>query len=204
MRLMLRERLERLGATVTMIPGGERPGWLTLPGQRRDEDDADPPPTLVASRHVDPDLPRLLIAGHLDTVHDPQGPFQELTTLEDARFATGPGAADMKGGIVVAMAALEALHALEVPVNWTVLLNSDEETGSYHSADALATIAAQHDVGFAMEPALADGSLAVERMGSGQFRIEVLGRSAHVGREFTKGVSAVNHRPPHRLRRHRC
>src|SRR5690606_14875882 len=36
------------------------------------------------------------------------------------------------------------------------------------------------------------GSLVVERMGAGQFKIEVFGRSAHVGRDFTRGISAVN------------
>jgi len=105
--------------------------------------------------------------------------------------AVGPGAVDMKGGIELAMATLEALHRHEVDLNWTVLLNSDEETGSFQSERVLREIAAEHDYGIALEPALADGSLAIERMGSGQFKVEAFGRAAHVGREFEKGVSAV-------------
>jgi len=56
---------------------------------------------------------------------------------------------------------------------------------------ALAAEAPRHDVGIVLEPALAGGALALQRGGSGQFMIEVFGRSAHAGREFTRGVSAV-------------
>ncbi len=37
-----------------------------------------------------------------------------------------------------------------------------------------------------------DGGLVIERPGSGQFMIECRGKAAHVGRDFTSGVSAVN------------
>ena len=47
------------------------------------------------------------------------------------------------------------------------------------------------DFGLALEPAMPKGELVVERAGSGQFMIEVGGRSAHVGRDFTSGISAV-------------
>jgi glutamate carboxypeptidase len=98
----------------------------------------------------------------------------------------------MKGGILIAVAALEALHEAGVELNWTFLLNSDEETGSFASMAALRAAAEGHDVGIALEPAMPGGALVVERMGSGQFMIEVFGRSAHVGRDFEKGVSAVS------------
>ena len=39
--------------------------------------------------------------------------------------------------VVIALAALEALSEAGVDVNWTVVLNSDEETGSYHSERAI-------------------------------------------------------------------
>src|SRR5262249_51069412 len=45
--------------------------------------------------------------------------------------------------------------------------------------------------GLALEPATPDGGLVVERAGSGQFLIETTGRAAHVGRDFTSGISAV-------------
>jgi glutamate carboxypeptidase len=98
----------------------------------------------------------------------------------------------MKGGLVIAVAALEALEEAGIAAEWTVILNSDEETGSYHSEAALRAEAARHDAGLALEPAMPKGELAVERAGSGQFMIEVEGRAAHVGRDFAAGVSAVS------------
>lgn len=99
---------------------------------------------------------------------------------------------DMKGGIVLAIAALEALEEVGIPCSWTFLLNADEETGSYCSDRALRAQAATHDVGLAFEPAMPDGGLVVARPGSGQFMLEVRGRAAHVGRDFANGISAVN------------
>lgn len=195
-RDLLADRLSALGAVVRHVPGEARPTWLTPPGASGDADDSSAgegaiPPCLVAQKHVSDDAPRVLIVGHIDTVHPPAGPFRELTINEQSGLATGPGVVDMKGGVVIAINALEVLTAGGVELNWTVLLNSDEETGSFHSEIALQDAAKEHDLGIVVEPALADGSLAVERMGAGQFRIEVFGKSSHVGREFTEGISAV-------------
>jgi glutamate carboxypeptidase len=98
----------------------------------------------------------------------------------------------MKGGLVIALHALEALESLNIPVRWSFILNADEETGSFHSDRALRSVAKSHDLGLALEPAMPDGGLVVERPGSGQFMIECHGRAAHVGRDFTNGVSAVS------------
>lgn len=209
-RALLVERLTALDATAQYIEGQPRPAWLTLPcagstaataatttaapsssSSSPSSSASTPPPTVLVRHRAKRVTQRILLAGHIDTVHDPHGPFRELSIAPDGRTATGPGVVDMKGGILIAVVALEALAACGVDLNWTFLLNSDEETGSFHSFQALRTAAQEHDVGFALEPALPDGSLAIERMGAGQFKIEVFGRSAHVGREFTRGVSAV-------------
>jgi glutamate carboxypeptidase len=187
-RDLLVARLADLGAEIDRIPGDSRPAWVDLPGQPPSAG-LEPHPIVVARRAGSG--PRVLIAGHLDTVHDPEGPFRDVTVAEDGRTATGPGVVDMKGGILVGVAALEALAAEGVDLAWTFMLNADEETGSFQSAARLGEQARVHDVGIALEPALADGSLAIERMGSGQFKVEVTGRSAHVGRAFAEGVSAV-------------
>lgn len=186
-RALLADRLEALGARTRLIPGDPRPAWVGVGGE---SGAGDPPPTAVCTRDQ-PGRPRVLIAGHLDTVFDPDGPFRELTIAPDGRTATGPGVVDMKGGILIAVIALEALEAAGIDLPWTFLLNSDEETGSYASDRALREVAAQHEFGLALEPALPDGSLAIARKGSGQFFIEAHGRSAHAGRDFDKGVSAV-------------
>ena len=187
-RNALATRLTALGARIDLVRGQARPAWLDPPGSPQ----ATPvPPTLVARS---PDVSggrRILIVGHLDTVHDPTGSFQELAVSADGRTAVGPGVVDMKGGLVIAINALEVLAEAATDVGWTFMLTSDEETGSFHSDAALTAEAARHDVGIVLEPALPGGALALQRSGSGQFMIEVHGRSAHVGREFTRGVSAV-------------
>lgn len=186
-RQRLTGRLEALGARLELVPGAPRPEWLYGAGPG-----AYIPPTAVCEREAAGARRRLLISGHLDTVHDPAGPFRELKIAADGKTATGPGCVDMKGGLVIAVHALEALAEAGVDAHWTFVLNSDEETGSYHSEAALRALAPRHDAGLVLEPALPDGGLVVERPGSGQFMIEVRGKAAHVGRDFASGVSAVN------------
>jgi glutamate carboxypeptidase len=184
-REILTTRYEKIGAIISMHDGKAKPQWLDASGV------FDPPPTAVCE-HPGGGKARILIASHLDTVFDPQGEFTEFTVSPNGDTATGPGVVDMKGGVLVALYALEALAAIGVEAHWTVALTSDEETGSYASEHILRELAELHDVGLCTEPALPDGSLAIERLGSGQFMIETRGTSAHVGRAFTDGVSAVN------------
>lgn len=185
-RERLTSRLHSLGASVELIAGSPRPDWLYGAA-------ADPriPPTAVCRHAEGREGTRILLSGHLDTVHPPTSDFRRLTIDADGRRATGPGCVDMKGGLAIAVNALEALEEAGAGVAWSFILNSDEETGSYHSESALRAEAARHDVGLVFEPALPGGELVTERMGSGQFMIEAFGRSAHVGRDFTRGVSAV-------------
>jgi glutamate carboxypeptidase len=188
MRELLIARLRKLGATCELVPGDAAPLWLR-------EGAASPgvaPPTLLARRWQSPGSRRVLLCGHIDTVHDHRGPFRELVIASDGMRAIGPGCADMKGGLLVAIAALEALDACGVSVPWGFAINSDEETGSFHSDRTLRQEAASGYVcGLVFEPAMPDGGLVVERPGSGQFMIECRGQAAHVGRDFAKGVSAV-------------
>ena len=187
-RKLLTTRLAALGASVLLVPGEPKAAWLY------GSDPIGPiPPTAICRCQARGRA--VLLGGHLDTVHDPKSSFRELTIAPDGKTATGPGCVDMKGGLVIAVAALEALAAVGIDASWGFILNSDEETGSYHSDTALRTEASNRDMayvaGFVLEPAMPDGGLVVERPGSGQFMIEAHGRSAHVGRDFTAGVSAV-------------
>ncbi len=183
-RGILVDRLHAIGAEITLVPGQKKPTWL-LGGSS-----GDTPPTAVCAKLV-PGLPRILFAGHIDTVFDPKGDFRSFVVAKDGQSAKGPGVVDMKGGLITTITALEALHAEGIAASWTFALTSDEETGSYNSEHTLREQARKHDVGLVMEPALPGGELVVERLGSGQFMIETHGRSAHVGRAFETGVSAV-------------
>jgi glutamate carboxypeptidase len=192
-RFFFSQRLSRLGATTELVPGDPKPHWL-----HGVQSGGYVPPTAVCRRKprrsASTPVP-LMIAGHLDTVHDPGGPFKQLTIAADGKTATGPGCVDMKGGLLIALAALEVLEEAGHDLAWTFVLNSDEETGSYHSEQCLRReakrVREEGGVGLIMEPALPDGGLVIERMGSGQFVVEARGRAAHVGRDFERGVSAV-------------
>ncbi len=54
--------------------------------------------------------PRILLIGHLDTVFEPDSPFQKFERV-GSTSARGPGVLDMKGGDVIMIQALRALEA---------------------------------------------------------------------------------------------
>ena len=140
---------------------------------------------------VRPDAPvRMLFTGHMDTVYPVDHPFQTLRTRDDGTI-NGPGVADMKGGLAVMLAALRAVEASGCPIGYDVVINSDEETGSFSSAALLADAARGKVAALTYEPALADGTLAGARGGTGNFSIVVRGRSAHAGRNPEDGRNAV-------------
>ncbi|WP_029415305.1 hydrolase [Brevundimonas bacteroides] len=140
-----------------------------------------------------PEAPiQVVLTGHYDTVYPADSAFQTVTPRPDGAL-NGPGIADMKGGISVMLGALEAFetHPDKDRVGWTVLLSPDEEIGSPASAPLLAELGARGHVGMTYEPALADGTLAGARKGSGNFHLIVTGKAAHAGRAFDEGRNAV-------------
>ncbi len=180
--------------------------FATLPGEVRKVDPA--PVSAIAADgteretangahlvlSVRPVAPRrYLLTGHMDTVFAPTHPFQTLRWL-DGETLNGPGVADMKGGIAVMLAALQAFEASPVAasVGYDVLINADEETGSLSSAPLIAELAAGKAVALTYEPsALPDGTLAGERPGSGNYSAVIKGRSAHAGRNPQDGRNAI-------------
>lgn len=108
----LRPEFEKLGLTVRWIPMSEtgRAGHL------------------VAEHHSNAkQAKRILLIAHLDTVFEADSPFQHFIRRGDE--AEGPGVNDIKGGVVVILAALQALKdsgQLE-RTNLTVFLSGDEE-----------------------------------------------------------------------------
>jgi len=137
---------------------------------------------------------QLLVLGHLDTVYS-------LGTLVKTPFrvaqgrAWGPGAFDMKGGHVIALAAVDALRTLRITPRKRIvcLWTSDEEIGSATSRRAIESAARQSDAVFVLEPASGgDGRLKTERKGVGEAEMIVTGRSAHAGIDPESGVNAVH------------
>ena len=142
---------------------------------------------------VRPDAPvQLLLTGHMDTVFAADHAFQTTRFLDPTRL-NGPGVADMKGGIAIMLAALLAIEGDPVRdrIGYEVVLNADEEVGSLASAPLIARAAQGKIAALTYEPALADGTLAGARPGSGNFSAIVTGRSAHAGRNPEDGRNAL-------------
>ncbi|KQS55731.1 acetylornithine deacetylase [Brevundimonas sp. Leaf363] len=176
-----------LPATVERIP---TQGSTTVADDGRVRGEAHADALKITAR---PDAPiQVVLTGHYDTVFPADSRFQSVVTRPDGAL-NGPGIADMKGGISVLLAALEAFetHPDRHGVGWTVLLSPDEEIGSPASAPLLAELGARGHVGLTYEPALSDGTLAGARKGSGNFHLIVTGKAAHAGRAFDEGRNAV-------------
>ena len=135
---------------------------------------------------------RLLLTGHMDTVFPSDHAFQTVRWIDDGTL-NGPGVADMKGGLAVMLAALQAAETSPTfaLVGYDVVINSDEELGSASSAGLIAETARGKIAALTYEPALPDGTLAGARAGSGNFSIVVTGRSAHAGRNPDEGRNAL-------------
>lgn len=134
---------------------------------------------------------QILCTGHSDTVFAQDSSFQ-ATWIEDNRLR-GPGVADMKGGFMVLLEALRAIgnSPFGESVGFTVAISPDEEIGSPASAPVLSELAKKADFGLTYEPALADGTLAGARKGSGNFTVVAKGKSVHAGRDFFSGRNAI-------------
>lgn len=141
----------------------------------------------------DKTLPLQLLLGHGDTVW-PLNTLDEMPIEEKGEKLRGPGVFDMKAGITQVIFALHAIRALKLPISATpvLLINSDEEIGSFESSRAISRLAKIANRAYVMEPPLGlDGRLKTARKGVGRFTITVRGRAAHAGLDPTKGISAI-------------
>ena len=98
---------------------------------------------------------RVLFSGHMDTVFGADHPFQTETLL-DENTLNAPGAADMKGGLLVMLYALRAIErsSLADKIGYEIIINADEEIGSHCSAAILTEAAQRAQFACVYEPAL--------------------------------------------------
>ena len=135
----------------------------------------------------------LLVIGHMDTVHL-AGTLARLPFAVDGDRVRGPGAYDMKGGLAVALAALDLLAAqgMRPAHDLVFVVTCDEEIGS-HTSRALLEEQARGAAGaLVLEPCIPGGAAKTRRKGVGGFRVEVRGRAAHAGIEPEAGASAIH------------
>jgi glutamate carboxypeptidase len=109
--------------------------------------------------------------------------------------AWGPGTFDMKGGIVLALFAVEALRAVGISPRRKIvfLWTGDEEVGSQASRATIEKEAQRSKAVLVLEPAFGlDGRAKTQRKGIGEVEIIVHGRSAHAGVDPERGVNAAH------------
>ncbi len=133
-----------------------------------------------------------LLLGHLDTVW-PAGTLADIPFSVEGGVARGPGVFDMKGGIAVAIAVLEAVAKGDVkPAGGvSLVLTPDEEIGSGASSGLLVEEALRRDRVLVLEPSGDAGAAKVARKGTGLVRVRFGGVASHAGLEPEKGASAL-------------
>ena len=135
---------------------------------------------------------RTMLLGHLDTVY-PDGTAAERPLRVEGDHVTGPGVSDMKGGILAALYAVEALveHGLEPFAELVVVCTPDEEHAEQECQPLLVELGRTVDVALCLESGRANGDIVCERKAGYVWRLDVHGRSAHAGVEPEKGASAI-------------
>ena len=142
--------------------------------------------------HPTPEVPGILLMGHLDTVH-PIGTLTKLPFRRDGNRAWGPGIQDMKGGNYLSLEAIRQLQraGLRTRLPITVLFTSDEEIGSPSTRDLIEAEAARHKYVLVPEPARPDGGVVTGRYAIARFNLEATGRPSHAGATLAAGRSAI-------------
>jgi glutamate carboxypeptidase len=129
---------------------------------------------------------RLLLLGHLDTVFEPDSPVHKWDRRGDR--VRGQGVNDMKGGNVVVVEALRALHRVGALDNTsiTVMFTGDEENAGDPktiSRGDMVELAKRSDIALAFEGTVPDkngqATATVGRRASSGFELEVKGRQGH-------------------------
>jgi glutamate carboxypeptidase len=136
---------------------------------------------------------KLLLIGHIDTVFEPDSPFQKWEAKDSV--ATGPGANDMKGGNMVMLYALKALHEAGQLKDRqiTVVLHGDEENAGdpiSESRKDIIEIAKKSDIALGFETGTGFNYATIARRGSSSWHLIVRGKQAHSSGIFTERVGA--------------
>lgn len=133
---------------------------------------------------------KVLLLAHLDTVF-PKGTVAVRRFRIEGELAFGPGVSDCKSGVVTIIGALEKLSQGEWPdLEINCLFNSDEEISSPGSRQIIEDLAKEAAAVLVVEPAELE-NITVARKGIGRFELEVFGKSAHSGSNYSDGCNAI-------------
>ena len=159
--------------------------WVDLPDSLRRAGH------LVASRKGSQGK-RLFLIGHLDTVFELDMEFSPYTRLNDST-ATGQGVNDMKGGNMVIISALKALHSLKLLDNTQIIAyftGDEESSGSPHEVARKDFIerAKTTDIALGFEGAQGLNTVAVARRGIGGWTLNVTAKTGHSAGIFSESA----------------
>ncbi len=148
---------------------------------------------LIAAHKGKPGRKRLLLIGHLDTVFEPDHPFQTFSR-KDADTVAGPGVADDKGGDIAMLAALRAMQKAGTlkDANIEVVLTGDEEDSGLPLETARADLVAagkRADVALDFEGLAQDGGKdmgSIARRSAGGWKVMVTAKSGHSSGIFSE------------------
>lgn len=167
--VMMRAELEPLGFEVA---------WKPMPETARAGH-------LIAVHKGKADTKRLLLIAHLDTVFEPDSPFQ--TFVRKGQMGEGPGAGDDKGGMVVMLAALRAMHRAGTlkDAHIEIHMTGDEEDAGDPIETARADLidaGKRSDVALDFEGLVIDNGAdmgSIARRSSESWTVTATGKSAH-------------------------
>ncbi len=173
MALFLAARMRGLGLHATII---ERESWGN---------------DLLSVLHGDGGS-NVLLLGHMDTVY-PVGIAAARPVRIEGDIVYGPGVCDMKGCILSAIYAIEALVAMHFHAFGEIrfLCVSDEEINTRHSQDIMQQACDNAQGALVLEAARSNGDIVSARKGHTWYKLTAQGRSAHAGVEPEKGHNAV-------------
>ncbi|MEZ0305490.1 MAG: M20/M25/M40 family metallo-hydrolase [Hyphomicrobiaceae bacterium] len=173
---LIASRIGALGLSVERVPGRDGLGDI-----------------LRCRRAGRSNGPGILIIAHADTVHPVGTLADKLPIRREGDKCYGPAIYDMKGGTVLALAALKAVMdsgRLNLPV--TIVINPDEEIGSPTSRALIEEEARNHKYVLIPEPAKGErGDVTTGRHAFQRFFLTTHGRPAHSGWTNKDGRSAV-------------
>lgn len=134
----------------------------------------------------------ILVLSHLDTVHPIGTLASELPFWVEGDAAYGPGIYDMKGGALIALAALrERIRSGRPGLPVRHLFVSDEEVGSHTSREIIEAEARKAHAVLVTEPAREGGRIVTARKGTARFDLKITGQPAHSGSRHEDGRSAL-------------
>ncbi len=173
--MILKEKFDQLGWHTELIDIGTKVGPCLKV-------------TNKPSDHYD-----VLLLGHMDTVF-PAGTVAERPFKIVGEHYTGPGASDMKCGLLYMyyLAKYRTAANLKEEGSICLLFNPDEEIGSADSRQLIEQEAKKAANVLIMESARANGALVNKRKGISSYVITFNGIAAHAGVDPDKGASAIN------------